>query len=537
MPTLRRTLEDIKKALVEINVSPKQERDALAADREAALLRLKSYRYLAGVPYENLVLDDELNKYASAAARICEKLGRLDHNPPNPGLPEEEYQIARKSAGNCNLAFRPRASLSTSVDFFMHDSDPTNIVRLGHRRWCLSLLMKKVGFGRAGNCHAIWLSDRGQQAYPALDFIAYPAPGLMPVEFFGDEYAWSTSLNPGKYAPPDDSVEVSIYPTDQSGVKSGTGLPLNNVCVNRAPRGWIDNCIIFRPDRSAVAAGKRYLVEIKGIRYANGMSSPPLRYPVEFVRLGSFTSAPGTQPAQTRTYAIIQNQTAGVVQLVINKNEAPSKLEAGKSFTVTTALPANGHVMQLLSADPKDGGIPLHVHNGYRYIISTEGKGYSIKKLRDGAEQKEAESLKKETPAAPLPKGDAEAVKKRLVGLTNEFREKEGVKSLKANQALARAAQQHAEALAKLDKAEGDTPQSPGGKGLTERLQAEGYQGSTSAAIVFDTSPDPARASFLRLKNSPPHRNIMLNTEIEFIGVGAARSSSGRWWICHVFGQ
>src|SRR5438045_1192356 len=80
------------------------------------------------------------------------RLGRLDHDPRNPGLPEDQYQLARKAAGSSNLGWFGKGqsdSLALSVDMFMDDSDETNIDRVGHRRWCLNPAMKKVGFGQA----------------------------------------------------------------------------------------------------------------------------------------------------------------------------------------------------------------------------------------------------------------------------------------------------------------------------------------------------------------------------------------------------
>lgn len=287
-PLHLRTVEEIQRALAEINAAPAKELSGAAAERDAALRRLKSYRYLVGVPYANVVLDDELNRSAAAAARVCEKLGRLDHNPPNPGLPEEEYNLGRASARKSNLHFssRPGASLSGSIDSYMDDSDNANIDRVGHRRWCLFPLLRKVGLGRSGTFFAMYAHDRSQPAAPPFDFVAFPAPGPMPLQYFAPHYAWSISVNPKKYAPPDEAIEVSVYPAAASGDKSGPALPLNYKRVDRAFMG-IPNCIIFRPDKSAVAVGKRYLVEVKGLRLATRRPAPPLRYPVEFVRLGT----------------------------------------------------------------------------------------------------------------------------------------------------------------------------------------------------------------------------------------------------------
>jgi hypothetical protein len=282
----RRSAAELKKTLLEINAVPKHKMDAVTAEREAALRLLKSYRYLVGVPYENVVLDDELNKYADAAARICRKIGRIDHHPKNPGLPDDEYQIALKGTTSCNLfqtGGPENRVLLASVETFVADAGP-NIEHLGHRRWCLNPLLRKVGFGRAGKFAALSCFDRSQEKVPDFDFVSFPCPGLMPLEYFRPTYAWNVSVNPQKYGPPQDSVKAAIYRADRKGEKDGPPLKLNFHKVDRQGYG-LGNAIIFRPDPSVVALGKRYVVEITGLVRADGTAAEALRYPVELILL------------------------------------------------------------------------------------------------------------------------------------------------------------------------------------------------------------------------------------------------------------
>jgi uncharacterized protein YkwD len=281
-PAFARTKEQIKKKLQEISTALSAKVDRAAAEREAALRRLKAYRYLCEVPYANLALDDKMNKGAAAASRICAKLGRLDHQPSNPGLPKAEYKLAYQGATRSNLG-AGYPTLKAAVDGWVDDSDPGNINRLGHRRWCLNPLMGKVGFGRTGKFTAMWAHDFSQKRVPDFAFISYPARGLMPVEFFRRTAAWSVVLHPRKYRRPDKSVKPNIYRVDRLLKKVGEPLALNHVSVDTIPFA-IPNCIIFRPGKEAVAPGKRYLVEIEGLKRANGRPAT-LRYLVEFIRL------------------------------------------------------------------------------------------------------------------------------------------------------------------------------------------------------------------------------------------------------------
>jgi len=277
-----RSREDIKKALAEISTPGPMNPDALAAEREAGLRRLKAYRYLAEVPAD-VVLDDELNRYAQAATKLCAKLGRLDHKPANPGLPEEEYQLGIKGTTRSNLAFGD-ANLARSVDGWVEDSDPGNIERLGHRRWCLNPWMQKTGLGRTGRFTAMYSFDSSRKMVPDFTFVAFPPRGYMPVEYFRPRWAWNISLHPRKYQNLDPSIRPIITEVDKELQKVGEPLKLNFLAVDRNGFG-IPNCLIFRPEPAAVKVGKRYLVEIEGLKPAVPGAAKDIRYVVEFVTL------------------------------------------------------------------------------------------------------------------------------------------------------------------------------------------------------------------------------------------------------------
>jgi hypothetical protein len=428
LPTRRRTLEEIKKALAAIEAPAKNKVDPAAAEREAALRRLKAYRYLAGVPYDNLVLDDELNRYTAAAARLCYQVGRIDHDPPNPGLPESEYELGRKGARNSNLCGTPRGrmSLPQSVDAYVEDSDPFNIGRLGHRRWCLSPSMRKVGFGRSGGCCAMWALDRSQPQAPTFDLIAYPAPGLMPLEFFRPHYAWSVCLNPAKYAPPPGPPDVSVYPADSKGEKSGPALPLSDVGVSREPMGGMPTCIVFRPKKDAVAAGKRYLVELKGIRRTDGHGKVSIRFPVEFVRLGNLPGSekvveppqpdPDSVPAGQKAYASVKNLTDATIRLAVRGGGQTVSLEAGRTLNALAPLPGAGLTFSLLPPDPTGKPTPIRLRNGDHYVVRAEGKGYVVQKAPARPDEKGQEP----TPKKGVPPGEVKSKRDGLPPLNKK---------------------------------------------------------------------------------------------------------------------
>ncbi len=272
-------LDELKKKLAEIE-TPSEKLEGDAAQRDAGLRRLRAYRFLAGLP-SDLVLDDDLNATSLAAAKLCEKLGRLEHTPKNPGMDEAEFKIASRGTSSSNLAYGVR-NLVQAVDGWMDDSGEGNSERLGHRRWCLNPAMRKVGFGRSGDFVAMFAFDRSRQPVPDFDVIAFPVRGLMPVEYFRVEDPWSVSLNPKKYAPPAKGVEPKVYATDEKGKKTGDPLKLASSSVHTDGFG-VPLCLIFRPEKVEVKPGKRYVVEIEGLKTRAGGKEMTLTYTVDFV--------------------------------------------------------------------------------------------------------------------------------------------------------------------------------------------------------------------------------------------------------------
>jgi len=273
---IKRQLADIMRA-----PAPGKNADVLLLERQEALRRLKAYRYLCGVPYENLELDDELQKYAQAGARLCERIGGIEHRPVNPGLPEDEYKLGYKGTSHSNLCEGTKF-IWQSIDEYLDDSDATNRDAVGHRRWCLNPALKKTGFGKSGKFFAMWSMDQSQEKIPDYDFVCFPPRGLMPTTHFKPAYMWSISVNPKKYAVPDGNVKVTVYAADKDYNRIRNPLPLTYFHVDRSGCG-IPNCIIFQPQLTDNTTGlSRFWVEVEGIKDKKG-ASVPIRYLTEFL--------------------------------------------------------------------------------------------------------------------------------------------------------------------------------------------------------------------------------------------------------------
>ena len=265
---LRAGLESLRTRLKSLGVG------GPATEREAALVRLRMYRYFCGLSHAELVLDERLNEEAVAAAEICRRLGKLTHDPENPGMNPDDYARACRGASSGNLA-SGISNLVRAVDGWMDDSDAANIDVLGHRRWCLFPPLQRVGFGRTEGWCAMWAHDSSGSEPCHLPAICYPPPGLVPIDMFRPNHAWSVSLNPRLFRRPRPG-EIRVQVQDAK----GGAIELEKETLETKGYG-IDNCIIFRPRDFATTVGARYAVTISGI-HDHDERTGNLSYEVEF---------------------------------------------------------------------------------------------------------------------------------------------------------------------------------------------------------------------------------------------------------------
>lgn len=267
--------------------------------KEQYIQRLKMYRYVCGVPYEDVIWDDEYANLAHHASLVCSKLDKLTHSPSKPaGMSDEEYKLGKRGAGESNL-FMGRTHPARCVDGWMDDSDPSNIDRVGHRRWCLNPYMLKSAFGTVGRYAAMYAFDRSRKDTPDWDYVAFPARGYMPIDMFGGRYAWSVSLNMKKYAKPSKgSVKVTIQPVDED--LKNAGGPLKQDYFNVETNGFGSGpAIIFRPESFAVKANTRYKVNITGLKAKSG-GQAEICYLVHFVDLRTAADSPESRRIMTK---------------------------------------------------------------------------------------------------------------------------------------------------------------------------------------------------------------------------------------------
>lgn len=271
--------DSLRQTIAEILAPPPSDQNADDADpkapsRRAALRRLKAYRFLCRVPYEELELVPDWNDLCDAAAEVCKRNGGLSHDPPQPpGMDDERYEQGHLGASRSNLS---GGGMVRSVDGYMDDSDPTNIDRIGHRRWCLNPAMKRTAFGEHEGYSAMWAMDGSGSAPKGLDAVLYPPAGWVPVDFFGPRHAWSIALLRGS-EPDSDELVARVRRLDEHWVPEGEPLELDWLAMAGGGYGR-SPCIVFRPVGIEVRPGARYLAEVS----TDGGRSFDWRYVVAF---------------------------------------------------------------------------------------------------------------------------------------------------------------------------------------------------------------------------------------------------------------
>lgn len=233
-------------------------RDQLAR----ALGSVRFYRYLADIPPDVSYDDDYINQ-CQYGAELLAKINMLSHNPPRPpGMDDKSYKIGHDACGRSNIF--NGGDIIASVDAYMNDSDNGNIDRLGHRRWVLNPAMGKTGFGMSGRYCTMYSFDHSREVVPDYQFVAFPPPGLCPVNAFKPSMAWLLTLNPAHYAKLTDSVQVAIWPIDINLNRAPQPLELNYRHVNTDGYG-VPNALIFRP-KTLSQRNALYEVVVSGIK-------------------------------------------------------------------------------------------------------------------------------------------------------------------------------------------------------------------------------------------------------------------------------
>jgi len=219
---------------------------------QAGINAINLVRYIAGIP-DDVVLDAEYVDLCQHGAVLLTAINQLTHYPEKPGdMNQEFYKKGADAARRSNISTSNLPS--TTVFQYMDDSDPSNIDRVGHRRWILNPPMKKSGFGVGATRFGLLYAFDGSRGNIDYDYVAWPSPGVFPTNIFSNNHAWSISVNAQKYGTPDiNKIEVTLKHLNSGEVwffskdtPSSTAIRSAYFNIDKGGYG-INNCIIFRP--------------------------------------------------------------------------------------------------------------------------------------------------------------------------------------------------------------------------------------------------------------------------------------------------
>ena len=238
---------------------------------DAAVKVTRLYRYLSGVPWEDLKIDPAMCDKSAHGAVLLNKIGSLTHTPERPDdMDDSFFQIAYAGCNKANLDMS--GNPVDAVRNFMDDSDATNIEGLGHRQWVLSPGLKNVGFGSAGRFVSMYVADGNQQPRTDFNFIAFPGEGFYPLELIGAKFAWSVHINSRKAnVGPIGRLKITLQKLDEHYQPAGDPVGAKVVSTPSPRFGW--NTIVFKPDLAGLSAS-RYWVDITGVSSPGGQDMP-----------------------------------------------------------------------------------------------------------------------------------------------------------------------------------------------------------------------------------------------------------------------
>jgi len=245
-------------------------------------------RYLAGMP-DDVALDDQLTGLAQHGAVLL-AASEFSHTPSQPaGMDDAFYQAGYSATSSSNIGAGYESLWEFNVGC-MDDSDPSNIDRLGHRRWLLFPALAKTGMGYANERTDTYVFDWSRVEPVDYAAVLWPCAGYFPVQMFSAGTAWSITLNPDQYVIGDGAYTVSLRRIGDGRIWTFTSADTDpsGKYFNVDTQGFgVDNCFIFRPDPASVGSyrvGDVFEVTLSGGVYlADGVTPATISYRTEFM--------------------------------------------------------------------------------------------------------------------------------------------------------------------------------------------------------------------------------------------------------------
>ena len=264
-----------------------------------ALNMTKFVRYLADVPFEDMVLDEALTNQAQHGALLL-AVSEFSHRPAQPvGMSDEMYRKGYQSTSSSNIS-AGRKSIAASIQYgYMSDNWPAfNIESVGHRRWILNPSLMKLGFGEvetsSGYSYSTMQVFDTSRTYD-YSYTNWPSEGHFPLEFFLEHDPWSIHLAPVKFKAPK-LANVTVTLTRKSDKKVWSFNASNNDNAEDRSKNYLnvsndrygDNfSIIFRPANLKIHEGDTFEVTVQGMETTDGIKEE-ITYTVNFFNLKNY---------------------------------------------------------------------------------------------------------------------------------------------------------------------------------------------------------------------------------------------------------
>ena len=138
----------------------------------------------------------------------------------------------------------------------------------------------------------------------------------------------------------------------------------------------------------------------------------------------------------------------------------------------------------------------------------------------------------------PISSSERAALEREVIDVVNGARASSNARALERNDAMMRAARDHAEELARRGELD-HASSTPGRETFAKRLAAAGAPAWTLAGENLIELPyvaiDVAEEAVTGWLGSPSHRSQMLEASYTDTGVGIARDASGNWYVVQLF--
>ena len=307
-----------------------------------ALNAIKMVRYIAGLPYDDIVMSNALNRSAQHRTVLAAAYGAIGHELPKPAdMSDEFYQNCLVNGKDiCDLCgmkgsspYIPAASTAGAILGLVGDNGAENISTAGHRHAILNPGVMDFGVGfvntvndgpgelselgelgglgglgvlggllKSNNYYYVHHPEHALTPMNSIDtYLAWPNSGDFPIQYFTNsanslsvpEQPWSLSL--GAAYQPTDKKSASLTLTRVRDSKawyfsSGTpSLSNNSDYLNSSLEHFAVNgrTITFRPDLKSLGPildGDVFEVYLTGIKTASG-SPTTLTYWIDFFDL------------------------------------------------------------------------------------------------------------------------------------------------------------------------------------------------------------------------------------------------------------